>query len=196
MSFSPCHARPPWPVHVPPASRVFTCAVPVWLQGWDWASVLPSVKWSVWPLLRALTSQRWVGSWGAQSKPPTARPPPVPGLQVPGSSALPVGGAWAPVPRAQSGRRWQFSNFGADWAGRGRAVTAAAVPPSPPPPDRGVGRLAKLARLLCGLPRHDTRRGLRAHVQDGKLRHTGIWETCPGPPARALRGAGFEPGTL
>lgn len=156
MSFSPCHARPPWPVHVPPASRVFTCAVPVWLQGWDWASVLPSVKWSVWPLLRALTSQRWVGSWGAQSKPPTARPPPR---------------AWTPSPRKLCASRgwglgscsprsvWEALAVFKLWrrlggAGRGGDSCGRAPFPSSPRPRCGASGQAGPSTLWAPQARH------------------------------------------
>lgn len=145
---------------------------------------------------------------------PSALPAPSPsrspgegaGLQVPESPALPVGGAGASPPRAQFGRRWQFSNFGAEPAGRRLLVQTPHPKPHPAPLSPRSGHPEKMACPLYGLTRRDTWLGLvvvvvvvgfSAHFQDGKLRHGAIRGPVLGTPAtRGGEGMGFEPRTL
>ena len=112
------------------------------------------------------------GTRGVHST-PFPEDPPREGLQVPESPALPVGGARAPPPCAQFGRRWRFSNFGAGQAGRRQLRPS---PPLPPEPEvwAGQGR--------ADSPGTSRRGGLRAQFQDGKLRHGEIRGPVLGPP--------------
>lgn len=131
---------------------------------------------SRWPRL-ALAIPTLAARAGLAWLPPcpwTLAPTPGPDLSAPDlARPLGAGGGRTPSPRKPRaargrgprsrsprtrGRRWQFSNFGAKRVGRRQM--------GGPRPLRGVfGPIA---------PSLSTPRGLRAHFQDGKLRHTGI----------------------
>ena len=139
--------RPPsWPLLArgcPIRLQVFACAVPSARNAVPCAPSSPTPLPAAAPLLSALTCAP------SPPPPPTAGPPPGAGLQLPESPALPVGAAGASTPLVQFGRHWQFSNFGAERAGR-RQLRPDPLPT--PEPE---------AWALRGLPRSDTRRRRR-----------------------------------